>query len=339
MQPITTVHTRRPTTPSTLFVLLAALASVPAAAAGDDCPTWLPDFHCERQARPESSIAPMSMPYLFEDPYVTTGLQLVGIWHEFPRRSALGGGDLYVLALQARVALTDRLAFIATKDGIAFLRPDTPLLDDRNESADITVGFKYALIDSREHDFTLTPALRYEIPLGGKDVFQGRGDGVLIPSASFGWSLEDLGLPKLHVVGSLGGQVAIDPDKDSDSLFYNLQVGYRLHEYFAPFVAVNGMHWTGSGDGRREIKVNGFGKPRPTLNAVQSVLGTGAFEGADFGNLGSRGITGADLVWMTVGARVPLGNGFSVGAAYERPVSNRKDVFKQRVTAMATYEF
>ena len=35
----------------------------------------------------------------------------------------LDGGDAHVVALQLRVAVTDRLAILATKDGYVFLRP------------------------------------------------------------------------------------------------------------------------------------------------------------------------------------------------------------------------
>jgi len=103
------------------FLLASVLFLLPLAARANDCSGLLPDFNCEREARPEGHVAPMSMPYLFEDPYITTELNLVGIYHDFPSDSVFDGGEAGVIALQARLALTERLAFIATKDGYTIL--------------------------------------------------------------------------------------------------------------------------------------------------------------------------------------------------------------------------
>ena len=47
-----------------------------------------------------------------------------------------------MIALQARLALTDRLAFIATKDGYTILRPNNGLLGNDKGFMDITVGLQ-----------------------------------------------------------------------------------------------------------------------------------------------------------------------------------------------------
>ena len=62
---------------------LVCLLAGDARAADEDCPYWFPDFSCDRQARPDGSVMPMSTPFLFEDPYITTGLNFVGIWNEY----------------------------------------------------------------------------------------------------------------------------------------------------------------------------------------------------------------------------------------------------------------
>lgn len=102
------------------LALVAALCGAVPAFAGPSkqCQGWFPDFaaSCERQGRYQGFIPPMTMPYLFEEPFITTGLSGYGIWHEFPNESAFQGGDAWVAALQARIAITDRLALIATKD-------------------------------------------------------------------------------------------------------------------------------------------------------------------------------------------------------------------------------
>ena len=112
----------------------------------------------------------------------------------------ISGGDLWVMALQLRLAITDRLAFIATKDGIAFLRPERESAIPSDQGFfDLGLGFKYALIEDPENQFILTPALRMDIPAGNIGVFSGTGAGVIIPSVSGAKGFEDL-----HLIGSLG---------------------------------------------------------------------------------------------------------------------------------------
>jgi len=142
------------------------LLGIPASSVAEGCEGLFPGFTCDEWvARPEGHVAPMSMPFLFEDPYITTGLNFVGVYHNFPDDSIFDGGEVGILALQARLAITDRLAFIATKDGFTILRPDSNLLNNKEGFTDVTLGFKYAVIDDREAGLIVTPSLRYEIPL------------------------------------------------------------------------------------------------------------------------------------------------------------------------------
>jgi hypothetical protein len=315
-------------------------------AQAEECGGLFPDFNCDREARPEGQIAPMSMPYLFEDPYITTGVNFVGIYHNFPADSVFDGGHAGVVAIQARLALTDRLAFIATKDGYTVLRPDNRLLKDDEGFMDVTVGFKYAVIDDRERGLILTPSLRYEIPLGSDDMLQGRGDGVLIPAVSVGWGPKDV-----HVIADLGAQVAMDGDRDSSSLFYNIHLDKAFEidflpgaDFIVPFIELNGTVWVDSGDGSSTIDLDGPG--RLPLRTAQDALHSGSnstadrrFEGADVANLGSSGMAGEDLVTMAWGFRVPFRNGVSAGFSYERAISQRTDIFEQRATWMLSYDF
>ncbi|MFQ5415935.1 MAG: hypothetical protein ACE5FL_02690, partial [Myxococcota bacterium] len=72
-----------------VFAAIAAslFATAPAHAATEGCPTWFPDFQCERSGRYDGFVMPISHPYLFEDPFITTGINLVGIWHDYPQGS------------------------------------------------------------------------------------------------------------------------------------------------------------------------------------------------------------------------------------------------------------
>jgi hypothetical protein len=301
----------------------------------DDCPTWFPDFSCQREFRYEGFVAPVTMPYLFEDPFITSGANLVGIWHDFPNNGNLNGGlklgEAGIMALQLRLAITERLAFIATKDGLVIYDADSPVLKDDEDLADISFGFKYALIKMEEDNFIFTPALRYQAPVGANRVFQGWGDGVFIPSATLAW-----GIDNFHVIGGVGGQAAIDHDKNSDSFFYNLHLDYAVLPKLVPFVEMNGMVWTRSGDGTANLRTK-IGKV--PVKAAQTLFGTGAFEGADYANIGSSGITGKTLFTMAWGVRVPLTRNLSIGAAYERALQGKKNSFKQRVTVSTSFEF
>jgi hypothetical protein len=311
-----------------------------------ECDEILPDFFCkeDREARPAGHIAPMSMPYLFEDPYITTEVVLIGIYHDFPSDSVVGGGDAGVIALQARVAITDKLAFIATKDGYTISRPDSPLLDNEEGFMNITAGLKYAVIDDRDSGWIVTPSFRYEIPLGNDGVFQGKGKGVAIPAVSVGWGPE-----KIHLIADLGAQIAADADESSSSLFYNIHLDQAFEvayipgaDFIVPFIELNGMTWVDSGDGSNTYETDAGRLP---IKTIQNVLhGAGLTkdlrgEGNDIINLGSSGVAGNTVITMAWGFRIPFRNGFDFGFSYERALSQREDLFEQRVTFAVSYEF
>jgi len=312
----------------------ASVLCAGSAAALPPCPTWFPDFRgCDRHGRYEGFVPPMMHPYLFEDPFITTGLNAVGIWHQFPDESILDGGDLWVAAVQARIAITDRVAFIATKDGWADFNPGLDILDDDQGFTDVTAGFKVAAIDDRENRFILSPSLRYQVQIGDHGVLQGNGDGVFIPDFSLGWEP----LERFHVLADLGGQFPLDTDKQSTSLFYHLHLDYAVHRYFVPFVEVGGFQYLDGGDGSTRLKLKGGGHVR--LGTAQSLLNADPEEGVDYANIGSRGVAGDHRASWSVGFRVPVNRHLILGAAYERPITQNKDVFAQRASVHATLEF
>ncbi len=60
--------------------------------ADERCSEFFPDFNCDdREARYEGFIPPTSMPYLFEDPFITTEVSVHAIWHDFPWDSVFRG--------------------------------------------------------------------------------------------------------------------------------------------------------------------------------------------------------------------------------------------------------
>ena len=332
------------------FFLFSLCLAVPASASGDRCDGFFPDFTCDqREARPAGHVAPMSMPYLFEDPYINTELNLVGIYHNFSSDSIFDGGEAGVIALQARLAITDRLAFIATKDGYMFMRNDNTLLDNEEGFMDISAGLKYAVIDDREAGLIVSPSLRYEVPLGNDGVFQGTGKGVIIPAISVGY-----GPNLIHLIAGLGAQLAVDGDKDTSSLFYNLHVDQAFPmdfisgaDFIVPFIELNGITYLDSGDGKSTIETDAGRLPIGVAQGILHGAGNGftnptadrTGEGADVANLGSSGMAGETIITMAWGIRVPFKNGISTGISYERALSQREDIFEQRFTIMVSYNF
>jgi hypothetical protein len=309
----------------TLTALLLAVSLVPDAAAGEKCEGFFPDFSCERQARYEGFVAPLSMPYIFEDPFVTTGLSAHYIWHEFPDKSVTGGGDATVYALQVRIALTEKLAFIATQDGWMDFRPDLSLLDDKAGGwMNWMAGFKYALIEMPEERFILSPSLRFQIPQGSKDVLAGNGHGIFLPGASFGW-----GPGPVRILGSVVAEIPVDGDMNSSPLFWNLHVALPLVKGFTPLVELNGIHILDDGNGEMPVRLDD-GSQIP-IDGAFGALGIAPEEGNDVLNFGSGGVKGNDIVSFTVGARMQLMEEMSLGVGWEHPVTHRKDLLQNRL--------
>ena len=301
-----------------------------AAPAASEC-TWLPDIRCGRHGRWDGFHMPIIAPYYFEDPFITTGVTPYYLWHEFPGDSALQGGDWHVLALQARVALTDRLAFIATKDGYGWLRPGNPLVEDDSGWFNLGFGLKYAFLELPDQDFIASISTRFEVPSGSREMYQGHGSAQVMPSLSAAWGPGDL-----RLIGDIGGVVPFDGGDHSTIFFYHAYASYNLHEHFAPFVQFSGLQYTGSGDGTRGIKTTLGTLP---LGVVQTALGTGPFEGVDVANLGSAGVSGNNVTTFAVGFHVPINRHVTWSAGYEFPISSREDLFEQRVTTALQVEF
>ncbi len=313
-----------------LCILLAALTFQ--AASAEECKELLPDFKCQdRESRYEGFIPIQTMPYLNEDPFITTGATFRYVHQEYPDDSVFEGGNIEVFALQLRLAITDKLAFIATKDGYAINDPDLAIVEEDKGFFDIAAGFKYQLIDDPENQFALAPALRVEIPIGEESVYGGHHSSLLIPSLHLAKGWYDF-----HLLGSFGAQIGFDK-KSADMLFYALQADYKVHTHFSPFIALNGTTHISDGDGSLPVETT---LGTLDLSTVQDVLNDGnGFEGADVLNLGSEDVSGNTVVTAAIGFYVPIKNQIGVGLAYELPLTSRKDLIEQRVSLNFNMEF
>ena len=316
------------------LALVLGLGFAPAQALEQECPTWFPDFRCDRSGRYEGFQKPIVQAFLFEDPFITTGIYPYSVWHEFPKNSALGdgndGGELHAVAVQARVAVTDRLALIATKDGYVWQRPENPLLRDQQGWLNIAGGLKYAAIDMPEKNFILTPGLKVEFSTGSSDVFAGGNNVIFMPFVSTAWGLGDF-----HLIADFGAQIPSDGDVYSSYYYQHLYLDYAVMERFQPFAQVSWQSYYSSGDGSRSVRLRGLGKV--PLSLVESIYGD--FEGVDVHNLGSRDVTGNNYLTWAAGAHFPITKHVTFSAAYERALTDRQDLTKQRVTTSFRIEY
>lgn len=249
-------------------------------------------------------VPPISNPLFNETPYITTEARPIYLHNEIPSGFVTGGGQIDLGALEVRIALTDRLGFIASKDGYGRVRFKNALPDDTG-FANISLGFKYAVISDPKTDTILTIGAEYEPPSGdlraGPIKLQGDGRGFLDLFVTGAKAWGPLGLQ-----GSMGINIALDGSHDSSMFHYSAHVDYELFPNFFPVFEVNGFTVVDRGN-------------RTPLN----------FEGVDLVNFGST--KAGTVITTAFGARYRVNDHILLGAAYERAVGGREDILDWRV--------
>ncbi|MEM7225428.1 MAG: hypothetical protein AAF495_20800 [Pseudomonadota bacterium] len=261
-------------------------------------------------------VPPVSNFIFNETPYITTELVPLFAYHELSNDFVTGGGNAQVIALQARLAITERLGFIATKDGYSWLNFDN-VLPDTDGWNNIAAGLKYNFISIPESESLVTAGLRYEIPVndlssGGIEL-AGDGDGFLNPFVTASTVFGDFGLQ-----GMFGANFALEPDVDNSFVTYSLHADYELFENFFPLIELNG--WT-------------------AFNQADRLTGAlGELDGADYLNFGSddRGTT----VTFGGGFRYRFTEHVLFGVAATTEITdNDQSVFGTRVTTDLVVHF
>jgi hypothetical protein len=250
----------------------------------------------------DEMISPVSMPTVNEDPRVDTELRPMYMYTNISKDFVTNGGNYSVVAAQARVAITDRIGFVATKDGYIFLRPDDVVPDDEGW-ANIAFGLKGVLYKDEDAAFIVTGGLRYEAPWGNQDVLQGKGKGMLNPFFSLA-----KGFGNFHLQGYTGPNLALAVD-DTTSYDVALHVDYRVFEALYPLLEFN-WRYNIRGGGRLAIDQEGW----------------------DLVNLGSTDSGGESVATLAFGARYRVIDTVDVGAVGELPVTDRHDILGWRVT-------
>jgi len=249
----------------------------------------------------DEMISPVSVPTLNEDPRVATELRPMFMYTSIANDFVTGGGNYQVAALQARVALTERIGFIATKDGYVWLRPDHAV-PSNSGWANLAFGFKGSVWQDAESASIVTVGLRYEAPWGNQDVLQGRGDGLLNPFVSAAKGFDDV-----HVQIYAGPRIAISGE---DSSFFDgsLHVDYQLWNLY-PLAEFN---WVYVYDAGRRLPI--------------------AQEGFDLVDIGSSEAFGESVVTTALGLRYRILDDLDVGVAGEFPLTSDSGIFGWRMT-------
>lgn len=258
----------------------------------------------------EDFVMPVGMPLQFEDPFITTDIRPFYIYHSIPNRSALRGGQVQVVAAQIRIALTERLALIATKDGYSWFDSHVTVAGDGWN--DISLGLKYAIHVDKANQYLVTTGLRWEWVNGSSDALQGGENHELSPfiSVAKGWD-------KWHFLGALTGRIATNRSAGNSSIVWNMHLDYELTDTFRPLIEVHGIHWLTNAD---EIPLD--------------------VDYLDVGSIGASNVAGTDFFSAGLGFRWQAKENFSVGLTYEFPLeSPSAGLQEHRVTLNTVLSF
>ena len=264
----------------------------------------------------EKFIDPLGNPIYFESPFIETNLDLIYLWHDFASSSQVGGGQVNVLAAQARVALTDRIAFIATKDGYSWL--ETGITPDGDGWNDAAIGFKWAFFVGEGCDCVATTGIRWEWYNGDREILQGGSSGhqELSPFISVA-----KGYDRLHLLGNLTWRAPFDSDLGNHIVQWDLHADYEIAPEtlpgFFPLLEVHGMHYLTEGE-YLPLDVGGL----------------------DYSNFGSSEVGGDFVCWGDIGFRWELTPNVSFGCGYGFPITDPSDdLMNQRLTARLTLSY
>lgn len=243
--------------------------------------------------RLDEMISPAFHQVNFEDPRPHTGAQFLFVNHKIDDKFITTGGDVQVYALQLRAKINDELSFIATKDGFVDFNPDGAVPKDTG-FADIEAGLNYNFYKDSAEGETFSAQLRYLIPTGKEEVFQGQGDGMLHPSVSGAFALGDA----TSLVFGTGLRIPMDT---KDSMFWDsdIQVDHKIDMgswSLHPLIGASLIHVVDGGD-RLPI----------------------ADEGQDFFNFGASKSTGEDIAIGAAGLVARVAEKVDLGASFQFP--------------------
>ena len=251
----------------------------------------------------EGFIGPISNPVYSKDPRSLTEARALFIHNQIPGGHPLGGGNFQAYGLQVRVALTERLTLIADKDGYADLHPGAA--PDSSGWLNLGVGLKYVFIRDVERQFLLSGGFMWEPQTGEAGALSSHGDGTFAFFLTSGKEFAGC----WHALGTIGYQLPIDSSENSSYYYVSLHLDRKIGRFY-PLVELNWFHWVAGGN-----------------RGLPAALG----EGDGLLNLGTTGVAGNDLVTAAIGGKYKFGPHAELGAAWEFPISNRRDLIDNRL--------
>ncbi|MGJ8637783.1 MAG: hypothetical protein ACSHYA_00180 [Opitutaceae bacterium] len=258
----------------------------------------------EKPALENKFVRPLTAPYFHEDSFVTTDARAWYLSHNLDTI----GGDVTVMALQLRVALTESLQLVAYKDGYTEF-DGAAILGDNEGFNDIGAGLKWAFIQDWENQFHAAVGIGYEFEIGDQDVLQNTDELRL-------WVSANKGFGKLHLGATVNAIIANDQSEglagNSDMITAHFHADYYLTEWLSPVVEVSGYFSQDDG---------GLG-----------------VSGVDAGSLYGGGEN--DTITYAVGVELrPLCENSALRVAYEDELNSGVSLFGDRWTFSAIYEF
>ena len=242
----------------------------------------------------------------FEDPRTLTELRVHFVNQWIPGNNPVfQGGNAQFLAAQIRVALTQRLSIIATKDGYIWLNPGNPGMASSEGFADVAAGLKYNLIRNPDSQTIVSLGGTVELDTGAHRVFQGSGNGEFHLFSTAGQEFFG-GLAHWNMAGGI--RLPSDTTARSTMSYWSNQWDVKLTDRLYFLTGVNWFHWLKSGN---NLPVN--------------------FEGMDLFNLGANNVAGNDVVTSSMGLRYRFGCMNEAGICWELPLTDRRDLLESRL--------
>ena len=245
-------------------------------------------------------ISPITNPFYFEDPRNLTEFRSIFMQQKVPDR--IGCGEFQVYAGQLRASLSENLSLVVNKAG--YVTSGNSFVDDG--WLDLSAGFKWNLLQDADCGRLLSTGITFEVPTGEASALQGNGDGELHAFMSGATRLGECA----HWMSGIGARIPVNSTDESQSIYWSNHWDYRVSKRFYLLTELNWYHWTKAGQD-----------------------GCTCYEGLDIFNFGTPGVAGNDIVTSAVGAKYKTCRDSEIGVAFEFPLTERRDILDNRITA------
>lgn len=272
----------------------------PGEASGQDCrqsATIQACLECDPFA---DFISPITNPFYFEDPRNLTEFRGIFMQQKVPYPA--GCGEFQVYAGQVRASLSERMSLLVNKAG--YVTSGNSFVDDG--WLDLSAGLKWNLLQDADSGRLLSTGITFEVPTGEASALQGNGDGELHTFVSGATRLGECA----HWMSGVGARIPMNSTDESQSIYWSNHWDYRVSKRFYLLTELNWYHWTKAGQD-----------------------GCTCYEGLDLFNFGTPGVAGNDIVTSAMGAKYITCRGSEIGVAFEFPLTERRDILDNRITA------